>query len=416
MDKKILTIVKKHLKIKDKEKKLFGEVFTPVELIFEMLEHLPNDLWINPNLKWLEPANGIGNFSIVVYYKLMKGLESVIADERIRSSHIIEKMLYMVELNPVNCKVCRDIFKMIDPISSPNLYEDDFLKWVAPLSFDVIIGNPPFNCRSRIHNKITIKCLKILNNNKHLLLIVPFNQFGGTHIPVYRELIKHSIILIKTNITKQHFPTIGENIIYYHLQYNNTPIKTNFINENFSLKLIYRAFNPIKLWNKLSEKIFKKVIKSKHDNGFKYNRGGNWNEDYKHTRDSLFSYKTIMTYKKGVEIKYSKTQQKGHGELKVLLHEQGIHKSYLDLDNGVGPHFYYKIVPTMEIAKRVEFFFNSNLYKYIQKVSISSQFIKNPKYIDIDFIYNKQFNLTVDSIYKQFNLTPVEIQEINNHM
>jgi len=413
MDENILTIVRKHLVIKEKEKKKYGEVFTPVELICEMLDKLPEDIWTNPNLKWLDPANGIGNFPIVVYYKLMKGLEEWKPDNDERSKYIIENMLYMVELNPVNCKLCRKIFKMINPEATPNIYEDDFLEWVAPLSFDVIIGNPPYNCRTRIHNKITTKCLKILNNNKHLLLIVPFNQFGGKHIPVYRELIKHSIILIKTNITKQHFPTIGENIIYYHLQYNNTPIKTRFINENFSLKLIDRAFNPIKLWNKLSEKIFKKVIKSTHDNGFKYERGGNWNLDYKDTQDSLFSYKTIMAYKKGVEIKYSKTREAGYGELKVLLHTQGIHNSYIDSSNGVGPNFFYKIVPNIDIGKKIEFFFNSKLYKYIQKVTISSQYIKNPKYIDIDFLYKKQFKLNNESINEEFNLTPAEIDEIS---
>ena len=421
MDKKILTIVKQHLIIKDKEKKLFGEVFTPVELIFEMLEHLPNDLWINPNLKWLEPANGIGNFSIVVYYKLMKGLESVIADERIRSSHIIEKMLYMVELNPVNCKVCRDIFKMIDPTTSPNLYEDDFLEWVAPLSFDVIIGNPPFNSRSMIHLKIITKCFSILNNNKHLLLIVPMNVFGGnTKTPqrrgnkVYQELIQHSITLIKTNIQKKHFSTIGEFIIYFHLQSNHTPIKTHFINEKFSVKIVDRPFNPVRLWNKLTEKIFKKVIKSSHNNGFKYERGKDWYEDYKDIRNSEFIYKTLMAYKKGLVIKYSKVKRKGYGEIKVILEAVGHNNSYIDVGNGVGPSFFYMVVPTMEIAKRVEFFFNTKLYKYIQKISISSQYIKNPKYIDIDFIYNKDFDLTEDNIYKEFDLTPTEIQEILN--
>ena len=35
MDENILTIVRKHLVIKEKEKKKYGEVFTPVELICE---------------------------------------------------------------------------------------------------------------------------------------------------------------------------------------------------------------------------------------------------------------------------------------------------------------------------------------------------------------------------------------------
>ena len=77
IDENILEIVRKYLTVKDKEKKLFGEVFTPVELVCEMLDKLPKNVWKDPNLKWLDPANGIGNFPIVVYYKLMEGLKGV---------------------------------------------------------------------------------------------------------------------------------------------------------------------------------------------------------------------------------------------------------------------------------------------------------------------------------------------------
>ena len=42
-----------------------------------MLDKLPKDVWKNPNLKWLDPANGIGNYPIVAYYKLMEGLKNV---------------------------------------------------------------------------------------------------------------------------------------------------------------------------------------------------------------------------------------------------------------------------------------------------------------------------------------------------
>tara|TARA_R110000796_G_scaffold21137_3_gene62390 strand:- start:2257 stop:3552 length:1296 start_codon:yes stop_codon:yes gene_type:complete len=147
MDENILTIVRQHLVIKDKEKNLFGEVFTPVELVCEMLDKLPPSVWKNKDLKWLDPANGIGNFPIVVYYKLMKGLKSIITDEATRSKHIIENMLCMVELNPINCEVCKKIFKMIDPKATPNIIKADFLEWGRERSdeFDIIMGNPPYN-------------------------------------------------------------------------------------------------------------------------------------------------------------------------------------------------------------------------------------------------------------------------------
>ena len=33
----------------------------------------------------------------------------------------------MVELNPVNVKVCKRIFNMIDPDVTPNIYNNNFL-------------------------------------------------------------------------------------------------------------------------------------------------------------------------------------------------------------------------------------------------------------------------------------------------
>jgi len=169
IDENILEIIRKYLTVKDTEKKLFGEVFTPVELVCEMLEKLSSEVWKDPTLKWLDPANGIGNYPIVAYYKLMEGLKDVsqlnidkikreykldITKDKDRSKHIINNMLYMVELNPVNVKVCRKIFKMIDSNTEPNISKSNFLteqvKWTREFKidkFDVIMGNPPYQLK-----------------------------------------------------------------------------------------------------------------------------------------------------------------------------------------------------------------------------------------------------------------------------
>ena len=110
----VLNIIRKRLSIREEEKGLYGEVFTPIELICEMFEHIPKEVWKDPKLKWLDPANGIGNFPVIAYYKLFESLKTKIPNSAKRSKHIIENMLYMVELNPVNVRVCIKIFKMID--------------------------------------------------------------------------------------------------------------------------------------------------------------------------------------------------------------------------------------------------------------------------------------------------------------
>ena len=59
----------------------------------------------------------------------MEGLKDVkgYEKEEHRSKHIIENMLFMVELNPVNCKVCRKIFNMIDNNVEPNIYNSTYI-------------------------------------------------------------------------------------------------------------------------------------------------------------------------------------------------------------------------------------------------------------------------------------------------
>ena len=49
----VLETISKYLTVRDEQKKLFGEVFTPVELVCEMLDQLPKEVWKNPKLNGL---------------------------------------------------------------------------------------------------------------------------------------------------------------------------------------------------------------------------------------------------------------------------------------------------------------------------------------------------------------------------
>lgn len=99
---KLYAFVERHLAPKEYEKKEFGEVFTPLWLVEQMLNKVPRKVWHDPDTKILDPAAGIGNFSIIAYKKLMIGLKDHIKDDNKRKKHILENMLYMVPLNPVN--------------------------------------------------------------------------------------------------------------------------------------------------------------------------------------------------------------------------------------------------------------------------------------------------------------------------
>ena len=99
MNEEVANILTKNLIPKDFEKNQFGEVFTPLYFIEQMLDELPASVWKEKSLKWFDPACGIGNFPIIVYYRLMDSLRGSIIGDAARSKHIIEKMLFMNELN-----------------------------------------------------------------------------------------------------------------------------------------------------------------------------------------------------------------------------------------------------------------------------------------------------------------------------
>ena len=151
--KDVVRIINQFVKDGEVEKKKFGEVMTPISLVKEMLDTLPKEVWSNPNLKWLDPANGAGTFPFVVIYKLMNGLKDWEPDVEKRYKHIVEKMIYVCELQS------RNVFLWlcgVDPKDeyTTNTYWGSFLDegfdkhmkevWGVE-KFDIVVGNPPYN-------------------------------------------------------------------------------------------------------------------------------------------------------------------------------------------------------------------------------------------------------------------------------
>ena len=48
-------------------KQTYGEVFTPFHLVNTMLDTIPQKIWANPSIQWLDPANGTGHFMMIIY-------------------------------------------------------------------------------------------------------------------------------------------------------------------------------------------------------------------------------------------------------------------------------------------------------------------------------------------------------------
>jgi len=182
------------LKPKEIEKKKFGEVFTPMSFINNMLDDLEKyykekynkNIFENETLKWGDTTTGMGNFPVAIYYKLMNGLKTKIPNEKDRKKHILEKMLFMAEYSKKNCYIVKQIFNMNNEFKL-NLYEGnslelDIQKEFGIDKFDIVIGNPPYNEElnstgaKALYNKFVEYYIEKCNL---LCFVIPSRWFSG---------------------------------------------------------------------------------------------------------------------------------------------------------------------------------------------------------------------------------------------
>ena len=188
-------------------KEQYGEVHTDFVLINDMLKLIPLKYYKNPNLKWLDPCCGRGYFTMILYKKLFESLQGIIPDQQKRHDHIICNMIYMIEINPIYFTLLKTLFG-----EKSNIYCKDFLENTQ--KFDIIIGNPPFNCRGLIkvptNNQLNKKfdgkscwqsfikqAFSSLNPKGLLLFITPSIWMKNDH-PMFSYMLQYSIKKIHT--------------------------------------------------------------------------------------------------------------------------------------------------------------------------------------------------------------------------
>jgi len=384
-----------------------GEVFTPQNIINEMLDTLPIDVWKNPDLKWLDPCVGHGQFPISILERLMMGLKQVIPEKEERKKHILENMIYMVELHKPSIDIVNE--KLEGSKYNLNIYEGSFIdyrhftKVELPFIFDIIVGNPPYQHHEEGHKRtfsiwdlFVKRSSKIIREDGYLLYIHPsgWRDINGYKRHIFNYIKEHNLIYLSINSYSKGAKVfkVSTNYDFYLLQHKKT--NTNITRVNDIDDILYDI--DLNKWEFIPNGMFKEIEKllSTDDRVCCINKDKCTIREYetvKKYQDEVFKYPCVYTIsiKDGITLYYSSIYRH-HTNIPKVIWSNGSGLPFIDYEGKyMITDFGYAIVDEKENLPKI---LEALLNKDFKKIMSYLIFKKNTKYnCKIIALFKKDF-------------------------
>tara|TARA_Y100000816_G_scaffold204914_1_gene151078 strand:+ start:24 stop:1505 length:1482 start_codon:yes stop_codon:yes gene_type:complete len=439
----IENIITSNLYVNLNNKVQYGEVFTPFNLIVEILDTLPKNLWENPNLKWLEPGSGLGNFSMVIFYYLHNGLKKWEPNSLLRTNHIINNMLFMIEINNSNVIKSKSFFG-----SKSNILNVDYLsdknEWMKKINisyFDIIVGNPPYNSNGiKGKGRINIgehviwpsfvnTSLDILNKNGYCLFLTP-NSWTELKSPLSKKILTNQIVTIKNFDLVKSYKLFDKKAasmpLCYYLIKKAKPINSTLLYDDVLNKFIEFDIMKFKIIPNKNISLIKKILLKNNDSlqpYFKFTPPKVKKDNYNYSKKYKppYVYPLINYVHKKIIISYSKqcsfVQNK---KPKLIFSNYSMGYPILDkygvLDIG-GRTSYYIEIPDNNInkLKKIQDFFLTDLgFTLINSLKTAQKFMSTRTFSIIPDVTKFNFQINNKSLEKYYNLNSNDLLSINH--
>jgi len=411
----LVQMLRQYVKVSDVEVKTMGEVMTPIELVEEMFDTLPYEVWTNPNLKWLDPCNGVGTFVSVIIKRLMKGLETFEPDAELRYKHIMENMIYTAELQSKNVFLYMYAFDPEDRYAL-NVFNGSYLseefdrhmKFWGVEKFDIIVMNPPYqqffaetNMKSvPLWDKFVAKTINQLVDCGYLVAVHPdsWRRIDGDFNKIRDLLRSKQITYLEVHNITDGLKTFGVQTTYDFYCLHNVPNtmftkikcqdgttqRVDISKMEYIPNGMYKEFEKLIAKNS-EEKVKTLYSSSDYGNYKKVQMSKEQTEEHKYPC-------VYLTYKDGsVNFWYSNTKEKGHfGIPKIIFSKGGASSPIIDERGEYGVmNFAYAII---DEPKNLPF---------IQKALLHPDFIKLMSFADGITGCRNRYNYKVITLFRK---------------